>query len=129
MRMSPARARRLVEDMLRYANTIDRVVRRGRDEFFDREEVRNRASIEHYLELLGEASGAVGRSLRNANPEIPWASLARFRFDSAHPYDDEAKPVNYDEIWRFVSDELPKIARRLRTVKLPKEGVSDIGGR
>ena len=129
MRMVPARARRLVEDMLRYANAIDRVVRRGRDEFFDPEEVRNRAAIEHYLELLGEASGAVGRSLRNANPEVPWDSLARFRFDSAHPYDDEAKPVNYDEIWRFVSDELPRITRRLRAVKPPKEGASDAARR
>jgi uncharacterized protein with HEPN domain len=58
---------------------------------------------------------------------VPWGSLARFRFDSAHPYDDEAKPVNYEEIWRFVSDELPRIARRLRAVKLPKEGVADAG--
>ena len=127
--MDPARAHRLVEDMLRYANAIDRVVRRGRDEFFDPEEVRNRATIEHYLELLGEASGAVGRSLRNANPDLPWGALARFRFDRAHPYDDEAKPVNYDEIWRFVSDELPKIARRLRAVKLPKEGASEAARR
>jgi uncharacterized protein with HEPN domain len=125
--MDPARARRLVEDMLRYANAIDRVVRRGRDEFFDPEELRNRATIEHYLELLGEASGAVGRSLQNSNPEVPWGALARFRFDSAHPYDDEAKPVNYEEIWRFVSNELPRIARRLRAVKLPKKGAADAG--
>jgi uncharacterized protein with HEPN domain len=121
--------RRLVEDMLRYANAIDRVVRRGRDEFFDPEELRNRATVEHYLELLGEASGAVGRSLRNSNPEVPWGSLARFRFDSAHPYDDEAKPVNYEEIWRFVTDELPKLARRLRAVKLPTERPGDAGKR
>jgi uncharacterized protein with HEPN domain len=127
--MDPARTRRLVEDMLRYANAIDRVVRRGRTEFFDKEELRNRATIEHYLELLGEASGAVGRSLRNSNPEVPWSSLARFRFDSAHPYDDEAKPVNYEEIWRFASDELPRIARRLRAVKLSKEGAADAGRR
>lgn len=120
MKISPDRSRRLVEDMVRYAGAIERIVRRGREEFFDRDEVRNRAATEHYLELLGEAGGAVGQSTRNANPQIPWSALARFRFDSAHPYDDEAKPVNYDEIWRFVSGDLPGIARRLKAVKLPK---------
>ncbi len=122
MKMDPARTRRRVEDMLRYAGAIAMVVRRGRDEFFDPREVRNRATIEHYLELLGEASGAVGRSTRNANPDVPWSTIARFRFDRAHPYDDEAKPVNYDEIWRFASGDLPPIVRRLRAVKVPDPG-------
>lgn len=111
-----------MEDMLRYVGAIESVVHRGREEFFDPKEVRNRATVEHYLELLGEASGAVGRSIRNANPGVPWGALARFRFDSAHPYDDEAKPVNYDEIWRFVSDDLAPITRRLRAAKFPKGG-------
>ncbi len=122
MKIDLDRARRLVEDMLRYAGAIESVVHRGREEFFDPKEVRNRATVEHYLELLGEASGAVGRSMRNANPGVPWSALARFRFDSAHPYDDEAKPVNYDEIWRFASDDLPHITRRLRGVRFPKGG-------
>ena len=122
MKMDPSRARRLVEDMLRYAGAIESVVHRGREEFFDPKEVRNRATVEHYLELLGEASGAIGRSMRSANPGVPWSALARFRFDSAHPYDDEAKPVHYDEVWRFASDDLPHIARRLRGVKFPKGG-------
>jgi uncharacterized protein with HEPN domain len=112
----------VVEDMVRYADAIGQVVRRGREEFFDAGEVRNRAAIEHYLELLGEASGAVGRTVRHANPEIPWIALSRFRFDSAHPYDDKANPVNYDEIWRFASAEMPKIARHLRRVKFPNVG-------
>ena len=120
MKMDPDRARRVVEDMVRYCGIIERIVRRGRDEFFDPAEVRNRATIEHYLELLGEGAGAVGKSLRAGNPDIPWVALARFRFDSAHPYDDEARPVNFDEIWRFVSDDLPLIVRRLRAVKIPK---------
>jgi uncharacterized protein with HEPN domain len=105
--MDPTRARRLVDDMIRYTRVIETGVKRGREEFFDSNEVRNRASIEHYLELLGEASGAIGRPLRNANPSVPWEALSRFRFDSAHPYDDEAKPVNCDEIWRFAADEFP----------------------
>jgi uncharacterized protein with HEPN domain len=124
--MDAERARRLVEDMVRHAEAIHRVVRRGREEFFDPEEVRNRATIEHYLELLGEASGAIGRPLRNANPGVPWSALARFRFDSAHPYDDEARPVNYDEIWRFACDDLPGIVRKLRAIRIPREGPREL---
>ena len=117
MKMSPDRQRRVLGDMLRYATEVSAIVRRGRDEFFDRADVRNRVTVEHFLELLGEASEAVGRSLRNANPDIPWAALRRFRFDSAHPYDEAAALVNYEELWRFAVNELPRIARQLRRVQ------------
>ena len=82
--------------------------------------MRNRATIEHCLELLGEASGAVGTALRSRNPNVPWSALSRFRFDSAHPYDDAAKPENYEGVWRFVTKDLPRIERRLRAVEVPK---------
>ncbi len=117
--MSPGRQRRLLVDMLRYSTEISTIVRRGRDEFFDRADVRNRVTVEHFLELLGEASEAVGQSLRNANPDIPWGALRRFRFDSAHPYDDAAAPVNYEEVWRFAVNDLPRIARQLRRAHPP----------
>ena len=121
MKMSPDRQRRVVADMLSYATEISRVVRRGREEFFDKTDVRNRVTVEHYLELLGEASEAVGQSFRTTNRELPWAALKRFRFDSAHPYDDSAQPVNHEEIWRFATVDLPSIARRLRKARIPAE--------
>ncbi len=127
MKMTPERQRRLVADMLRYSAEIAKVVRRGREEFFDRSDVRNRVTVEHFLELLGEASEAVGQSLRTENPDIPWLALKRLRFDSAHPYDDAAAPVNYDEIWRFVANDLPKITRRIRHAKLPRASGSRDG--
>ncbi len=117
MRMTPDRQRRLILDMLRYASEIATVVRRGREEFFDRTDVRNRVTVEHYIELLGETSEAVGQSMRRANPDIPWAALRRLRFDSAHPYDDAAAPVNYEAVWRFAVNDLPKIARQLRRAR------------
>jgi len=119
MKMSADRQRRVLEDMVRYSTAISAVVRRGREEFFDADDVRNRATIEHYLELLGEASAAIGRSFRTSHPELPWDAMKRFRFDSAHPYDDLANPVNYEEIWRFASSDLPRIARQLRKAKIP----------
>lgn len=124
MKMNPARQRRLVTDMLRYSAEIAKVVRRGHEEFFDPSDVRNRVTVEHFLELLGEASEAVGQSLRTENPDVPWRALKRLRFDSAHPYDDAAAPVNYDEVWRFVANDLPKITRRLRRARLPGTGGS-----
>ena len=117
--MNVDRQRRLLEDMVRYAAAISTVVRRGRYEFFDPDEVRNRATIEHYLELLGEGSEAVGQSFRTSHPEVPWDAIRRFRFDSAHPYDDLASPVNYEEIWRFVTADLPRIGRQIRKLRVP----------
>lgn len=121
MKMTPDRQRRILEDMSRYAAAIASVVRRGRDEFFAADDVRNRATIEHYLELLGEASASMGQSFRQAHPELPWGALRRFRFDSAHPYDDLAQPVRHEEIWRFASVDLPGIARQLRKSGVKRE--------
>lgn len=117
--MTPDRQRRLLLDMVRYSTEIAAVVGRGREEFFDRGDVRNRITVEHFLELLGETSEAVGQPFRTANPSIPWAALRRFRFDSAHPYDEASAPVNYEEVWRFAVNDLPKIVRRLRSARLP----------
>lgn len=71
MKMSVDRQRRIVEDMVRYSTAISVVVRRGQEEFFDSQDFRNRATIEHYLELLGEASEAVGPAFRKAHSELP----------------------------------------------------------
>jgi uncharacterized protein with HEPN domain len=120
MREREERERVIVEDLLRYSEIITSVVRRGRDEFFGND-VRNRATVEHYLELTGEAVGALGRSFQRENPTIPWDDLRRFRFDSAHPYDDRSKPVNYEEVWRFASFDLPSVTRKLRRAKFPKD--------
>ncbi len=119
MKMNAERQRRILQDMASYCTAISTVVRRGRDEFFDTGDFRNRVTIEHYLELLGEASEAVGQSFRTAHSELPWAEMKRFRFDSAHPYDDLAQPVNHEEIWRFASVDLPRITRQLRKLKVP----------
>jgi uncharacterized protein with HEPN domain len=114
------RQRVIIDDMLQYLDTIADVVKRGRESFFDSTDVRNRATVEHYLELLGEGSKALGEPFQNANPGVQWSSLARFRFDIAHPYDTKSKPVSYEEMWRFAVSDLPKIARRLRNVRFPK---------
>ncbi len=47
-------------DLLRYRAEFARLVRPGREEFFDNSDVRNRATVEHFLELLGEGCEAVG---------------------------------------------------------------------
>ena len=116
---SPTRYRKIVDDMRRYSAVIASTVRRGKDDFDT--DIRNRATIEHYLELLGEATHKLGKSFQNENPGIPWKRLGGFRFDSAHPYDEEAAPVNYGLLWRFASDELPKIDSRLRGLRYPKD--------
>lgn len=120
--MNPDRQRRILEDMVRYGTAIASVVRRGRDEFADPKEIRNRATVEHYLELLGESSEAIGAAFRAEHPQIPWPEMRRFRFDSAHPYDDLAHAVNYDEIWRFATTELPRIVQKLRRTRIPAAG-------
>lgn len=109
-----------MDDVLQYLETIANIVKSGREAFFNPKDVRSRATVEHYLELLGEGTKALGGPFQRENPGVPWSSLARFRFDIAHSYDTKAKPVSYEEMWRFAVGDIPKIARRLRSVKFPK---------
>lgn len=108
----------LVDDMLRYIETINHWVGKGHDAFRD-PETGAQATIERQFEQLEEAANALGAAFQKANSSIPWAPIFEIRNDLSHPYQRSYDP---EKLWRFVTDDLPKIARRLRSARFPKEG-------
>ncbi len=99
--------------MLQYCATIAHWVEKGHDVFRD-PETGAQATIERQFEQFEEAANALGAAFQKAHPSIPWAVLYEIRNDLSHPYQRAYDP---ERLWRFASGELPRLARRLRSVK------------
>lgn len=116
--MGEERDRFLVDEMLRPTAVIGRVVRSGR--YQAETDARDRYAIEHATELFLEAMKKVSERFREANPSTPWRSFLDLRRIIAHPYDEGAEPEAFDELWRFASADVPRIAQRLKRAKFPE---------
>lgn len=67
---------------------------------------------------LTESADRASSSLKKLNPRIPWTRLSRLRnYGLVHDY----VQVNIDDVWAFVSTELPAIRRLLDRVKYPED--------
>lgn len=74
----------------------------GEDTFL--EDRRTRAAIEREFEIIGEATKRLSAATRNAEPELPWSQVARFRDFLIHGYDR----VTPDVVWNVIKQHLPK---------------------
>jgi len=107
--------RRLVDDMLQYAQIIAHWVEKGHAAFGD-PETGSQATIERHFERFEEAGSALGAAFRKANSTIPWEPIFEIRNDLSHPYQRSYDP---EKLWKFARDDLPKIARKLRRAVYP----------
>ena len=62
------------------------------------------------IEIVGEAAGRISGETRQAITEIPWPAVIGMRNRLVHAYFD----INYDTVWKTVTDELPDLLPRLR---------------
>jgi len=64
------------------------------------------------VEIVGEAANRVSSPTREAYPGIPWRDIVGTRNRLVHGYDQ----VDYDVLWRIVTDELPFLVEQLKTI-------------
>ncbi len=69
-------------------------------------------ALARLLEILGEAANRVSSELRSRHPEVPWRDISDTRNRVIHEYFD----VDMDVIQSIVEDDLPPLARRLKTI-------------
>ncbi|MBI2205959.1 MAG: DUF86 domain-containing protein [Candidatus Rokubacteria bacterium] len=66
-------------------------------------------AITRILEIVGEAASRVTGPGRERYPGIPWQDVVDTRNRIVHGYDT----VNYDIVWRIITDELPTLIAAL----------------
>ncbi len=82
-------------------------------------DLKTRSAVERAMEIIGEASKHIPDDLRNQFPEVPWQGMAGMRDRVSHAYFG----VDYDILWRTVTDEIPPLLLRLKNIaSLLEEG-------
>ncbi|MGD1902840.1 MAG: DUF86 domain-containing protein [Geitlerinemataceae cyanobacterium] len=89
---------------------IDVSKRSSKSEFVD-DPVLTRAIVRS-LEVIGEATKNLPNSLKKQYPEIPWRQMAGMRDKLIHQYFG----VDYDIVWDIVTEEIPALHARIRTI-------------
>ena len=107
----------LVDGMLRYCETVAHWVNKGHDAFRD-PETGIQAAIERQFEQFEEVANALGAAFRKADSAVPWAPTFEIRNDLSHPYQRAYDP---EKLWHFVTDDFPKVTRRLRSARFPRK--------
>lgn len=102
------RDRERLGDIAGYAERIRRHAGPGRSVLDD--EV-TEAAVTRWIEIIGEAAGAVSAELRADHPEVPWRDLVGMRNILVHAY----RRVNLDLLWRAV-ERLPEIERQIADI-------------
>ena len=118
MKEGSRRDRFLVAEMLRHAEVISTIVGRGREPL--EKDPPSRYALEHAVGLLSEAAEKISSDFESYNPGIPWKALRPLRREVAHPYDTGRPPLDPDRVWRFVQQDVPRIAKKLRRAKFPE---------
>jgi uncharacterized protein with HEPN domain len=66
------------------------------------------------LEIIGESSKNIPRSLKEKNKNIPWNAMSQFRDLMTHSYFN----VSIQRIWIAATKELEKIKEGIKEIKL-----------
>ena len=90
----------------------------SKSQFFD--DSRTQDAVSFRIMALGEAAGRISKRTRNANPNVNWSRLSKFRNEPAHPY-FALQPAR---LWEFIQDDLPNLEAKLRKVRPGRENPS-----
>ena len=64
------------------------------------------------LEIIGEATKRLPKTLRNQHPEIPWSDMAGMRDRIIHGYDN----VNLKIVWDTVKNRIPILKHHIQQI-------------
>ncbi|HEX3355857.1 MAG TPA: DUF86 domain-containing protein [Tepidisphaeraceae bacterium] len=97
-------------DILDAIASIERYASRGRPEFDANELIQT--WIVHHIQIIGEASRVLSEPFKQANPQVPWRSIAAMRNVVVHIYFG----VDPDEIWSAVENDLPVLKVQVESI-------------
>jgi uncharacterized protein with HEPN domain len=66
------------------------------------------------LEIMGEATKNIPRSLKEKNKQVDWQKISNFRDFITHSYYE----VSLNRIWKTCTEDIPKIKESLKNIQL-----------
>jgi uncharacterized protein with HEPN domain len=106
--MPPRQWKLRITDILDFIAAIQEYVRGMDFQRFSRNSLKIDA-VEHRFTIIGEAANNVPAQVRQAHPEIPWASMSEMRNIVVHIYSG----VKLDVVWETIRDDLPLLVAPL----------------
>lgn len=70
-------------------------------------------AVVRQLEIIGEATKRISRSLKEVNPDVPWADMAGMRDVLIHDYID----VDMDIVWKTATESITHLQNLLNNLK------------
>lgn len=74
---------------------------------------KTQAAVVWQICVIGEAVGRVDERVRGQAPEVEWRNMVGMRNILIHQYDE----INYNLVWRTVSDKLPPLIASIRRLR------------
>ena len=93
-----------IKDILECINKIDNFVGEMSFDEFMRDE-KTKSAVVRELEVMGEATKNIPKSIRDKYKNLPWSQIAKTRDKIIHFYFG----VDYEVIWEVVKKRLPEI--------------------
>jgi uncharacterized protein with HEPN domain len=100
-----------LNDILRYAETGERIINGIDLETFCSNDEKTLAAVQ-ILEVIGEASKKLPKSLKNRYPEVPWSEMAATRDKLIHAY----HLIEFEIVWRTLTEDIPLLKRSMRKI-------------
>lgn len=98
-----------LEDIL---NCIDKIEKYTKDKTFEDfcSDEKTIDAVIRNLEIIGEASKKIPKSIKSKNPEIPWDLMEGMRNILIHEYFG----VKLDIIWKTIKEKLPQLKVKIK---------------
>lgn len=97
-----------LHDILRYSEMAERITLGVDFETFCSNDEKTLAAIQ-ILEVIGEASKNLPKSLKDRYPEVPWSEMAATRDKLIHAY----HLIEFEIIWRTLNEDIPLLKRSM----------------
>lgn len=82
------------------------------DDFLKNRQVQD--AVIRRLEMIGEASKNIPKSLKEKNKQIPWLKISEFRNLIVHSYYE----MSLKRIWMSIKERIPEIKEGMRKIQL-----------
>lgn len=100
-----------LEDILKNIKLIEKFICNKNEEGFIKD-IKTQYGVIRGLEIIGEATKNVPKSLKNKYPDIPWKDIVGMRDKLIHAYFG----VNLERIWIVVKEELPVLKKKIKEI-------------